>query len=58
MRERKISAKEFLINRDETGKEIVTFPETGKSYFVEYIEPRGMDKTGWGDIDPATKSTS
>jgi hypothetical protein len=49
-----ISRKEFLVNRDETGREVVYFPETGKEYFVEYIEPRGH-KTSWGDIDPATK---
>ena len=45
---------DFLTNRDETGREIVTFPETGKKYYVEYIEPRGF-KTGWGDVNPATK---
>lgn len=45
--------KEFLVNRDETGREIITFPETGKKYFVEYISPRGHRAT-WGDINPAT----
>ena len=52
-----ISRKEFLVNRDETGREVVYFPETGKEYFVEYIEPRGH-KTYWGDIDPATKKVT
>ena len=46
--------KEFLVNRDETGREIVFFPETGKRYFVEYIEPRVMTNTNWGDVNPAT----
>lgn len=47
--------KNFLVNRDDTGKEIVFFPETGKKYYVEYIEPRNF-RTSWGDIDPATKT--
>ncbi len=47
--------KKFLINRDETGKEIVFYPETGKKYFVEYIEPRNMANVSWGDVNPATK---
>lgn len=47
--------KDFLVNRDETGKEIVFYPETGKKYYVEYIEPRGW-KTSWGDVNPATKT--
>lgn len=46
--------RNFLVNRDETGKEIVYYPETGKRYYVEYIEPRGW-RTSWGDINPATK---
>jgi len=46
--------KDFLINRDETGKEVYYYPETGKKYYVEYIEPRGW-KVGWGDVNPATK---
>lgn len=52
-----ISRKEFLVNRDETGREVVFFPETGKQYFVEYIEGRNQ-KTNWGDIDPATKKVT
>lgn len=47
-----------MVNRTETGREIVTFFETGKSYFIEWIEPRSMDKKGWGDIDPATKKVT
>jgi hypothetical protein len=43
--------RDFLTNRDETGREIVTFPETGKQYFVEYI---GKNHTNWGDLNPAT----
>ena len=46
--------KDFLVNRDETGKEIVFYPETGKKYYVEYIEPRNW-RTSWGDVNPATK---
>lgn len=45
--------KEFLTNRDETGREIVTFLETGKKYYVEYIEPRNF-RSSWGDVNPAT----
>tara|TARA_R110000796_G_scaffold96044_1_gene201528 strand:+ start:1808 stop:2122 length:315 start_codon:yes stop_codon:yes gene_type:complete len=50
-----IGRKEFLTNRDETGREMVIFPETGKQYFIEYIEPRVMKNVSWGDVDPATK---
>lgn len=53
----KISRKEFLVNREETGREVVFFPETGKQYFIEYIQPRSMNHF-WGDIDPATKKTT
>ena len=49
-----IGSKEFLTNRDETGREMVFYPETGKRYFIEYIEGRNS-KVSWGDIDPATK---
>ena len=52
-----ISRNEFLVNRDETGREVVFFPETGKQYFVEYIEPRNH-RTYWGDIDPATNKVT
>ena len=47
--------RNFLVNRDETGREVVYYPETGKRYYVEYIEPRGW-RTSWGDVDPATKT--
>ena len=50
-----MKTSEFLLNRDETGREIVTFPETGKKYYVEYIEPRAH-KVYWGDIDPASNT--
>jgi hypothetical protein len=43
--------RNFLVNRDETGREIVTFPETGKKYYIEYI---GKNHTNWGDLNPAT----
>ena len=49
--------KNFLVNREETGREIVTFPETGKKYYIEYIEPRNW-RSSWGDIDPASKTVT
>jgi hypothetical protein len=50
-----ISRQEFLVNRDETGREVVFYPETGKQYFIEYLKPRGW-RSSWGDVDPATKT--
>jgi hypothetical protein len=47
--------KTFLVNRDETGREIVRYLETGKEYFIEYTEPRNF-RSSWGDIDPASKT--
>lgn len=44
--------KNFLVNRDETGREIMYFPETGKKYFIEWI---GNGHSAWGDFDPVTK---
>ena len=44
-----------MVNRDETGREIVMFNETGKQYFVEWIEPKNMNRRGWGDINTSTK---
>lgn len=41
----------FLVNRDDTGREIITFTDTGKSYFIEYI---GSGYSNWGDLNPAT----
>ena len=49
-----ITRKEFLTNRDETGREVHTFLETGKSYYVEYIEPKGGVRTDWGSYNPST----
>ena len=40
------------INTTEDGKFYVKDEETGRTFLVE---PLGYDKTGWGDIDPATK---
>jgi hypothetical protein len=44
--------RDFLLNRDETGKEIMVFPETGKKYYIEWI---GDGHSKWGDFDPVTK---
>jgi hypothetical protein len=49
-----IDRKTFLTDRDETGREIHTFKETGKQYFVEYIEPKGGIRTDWGSYNPST----
>ena len=48
-----ITRKQFLTNRDETGREVHTFYETGKSFYVEYIEPKGH-RTNWGSYNPST----
>jgi hypothetical protein len=45
--------KNFLLNRDETGRFIVKSQKTGKTYFVEPID--GDERTVWGDYNPATK---
>jgi hypothetical protein len=47
--------KDFLKNRDETGRETHTFLETGKKFYIEYI---GIPHVQWGDINPATKKVS
>lgn len=44
--------KDFLLNRDETGREVVFYPETGKKYYIEWI---GDGYSRWGDFDPVTK---
>lgn len=44
--------KEFFANRDETGRFIIKSPKTGRTYFVE---PVGYTRTGFGDVNPATK---
>lgn len=46
-------SKQFLINRDETGRFIVKSLKTGKIYFIECID--GYDRTSWGDYNPITK---
>ena len=45
--------KNFLTNRDETGRFVVKSLRTGKVYFVEPIHNGDIVK--WGDIDPAAK---
>ena len=42
-----------MVNRSETGREIVTFLETGKSYCIEWIQPKGY-RTYWGSYNPST----
>lgn len=52
---RKISNKEFLTNRDETGRLIVKMLDgTNKQYYVEFIEPKGGIRTDWGSYNPST----
>jgi hypothetical protein len=46
-------SKQFLINRDETGRFIVKSNKTGKLYFVEAIDTD--ERTFWGDYNPSTK---
>lgn len=43
----------FLINRDETGRFIVTSKRTKRIYFVEVIDEGEF--TDWGDFDPVSK---
>ena len=45
--------KNFLMNRDETGRFIVKSKKTGKTYYVEPID--GDERTEWGDYNPVTK---
>jgi hypothetical protein len=45
--------KRFLTDSDETGRFIVKSLKTGKTYFVEPLNP-GV-RPGWGDLDPVTK---
>ena len=45
--------REFLTNRDETGRFIVKSLKTGKVHFVEPIQ-HGRPPS-WGDVDPAAK---
>lgn len=47
--------KKFLVDRDETGRLIVHMNDgTGKSYMVEFIEPKGGVRTDWGSYNPST----
>jgi len=52
--------KNFLANRDETGRLIVHMLDgSGQKYFVEFIEPRTKDSNNkFGDIDPATNKVT
>lgn len=43
--------KNFLTNRDATGRYIIYSNRTGRSY---YVEPIGSRKSNWGDLNPAT----
>lgn len=45
----------FLTNTGHTGRLVVTSMRTGKMYA---IEPIGDPHVEWGDIDPATKTTT
>ena len=41
----------FLVNSEETGRQVVVSIRTGKKYYVEAI---GNGRSDWGDVDPAT----
>lgn len=45
--------KNFLKNSDETGRHIVISNRTGRSYFVEPIDPNGRP-ADWGSYNPST----
>lgn len=45
--------KNFLVNSEETGRQIVTSLRTGKKYFIEVIGDGRH--SGWGDTNTATK---
>lgn len=50
-----ITNKQFLTNRDETGRLIVKMLDgTNQQYFVEFIEPKGGIRTDWGSYNPST----
>jgi hypothetical protein len=50
-----ISRKEFLMDRDDTGRLIVKMLDgTNKEYYVEFIEPKGGIRTDWGSYNPST----
>jgi len=44
--------KQFLVNRDDTGRFIVISYRTSRKYFVEPIETEHTPR--WGDVNPAT----
>ena len=44
--------KNYLVDRDNTGKEIHIFLDTGKKYYVEYIGNGRI--ADWGSVNPAT----
>ena len=44
--------KNFLVERDNTGREIHHFLDTGKKYYVEYIGNGRM--ADWGSYNPST----
>lgn len=44
--------KQFLVNRDDSGRFIVISYRTGRKYFVEPIETEHTPH--WGDVNPAT----
>jgi len=47
--------KQFLIDSDHTGRHLVTSFKSGKTYCVE---PVGIGRSDWGDINPATKKVT
>lgn len=44
--------RDFLVNRDETGREMIVYQNPYKAYYVEWI---GNGHSAWGDFDPVTK---
>ena len=47
--------KNFLVNRDETGKLVVNmYDGSNQKYYVEFIEPKGGVRTNWGSYNPST----
>lgn len=45
--------KNFLLNSEQTGRQIVTSLKTGRKYYIEVIGSPHHEK--FGDINPATK---
>jgi hypothetical protein len=47
--------KNFLVDRDDTGKLVVYINDgTKQSYMVEFIEPKSGVRTNWGSYNPGT----